>query len=45
VRATALDAAAAGFRTTVIEALCAGVAPETTEQALAEMRGAGITLA
>jgi nicotinamidase/pyrazinamidase len=45
VRATALDAAAAGFRTTVIEALCAGVAPETTEQALAEMRGAGIALA
>lgn len=44
VRATALDAAAAGFRTTVIEALCAGVAPETTEQALAEMRGAGIAL-
>jgi len=44
VRATALDARAAGFPTTVLLDLCAGVAPETTERALAELRGAGVTL-
>jgi nicotinamidase/pyrazinamidase len=45
VRATALDARANGFSTRVLTGLCAGVAPETTEKALAEMRGAGITVA
>jgi nicotinamidase/pyrazinamidase len=45
VRATALDAAAAGFDTTVLLGLCAGVAPETTEAALAAFREAGVTLA
>lgn len=45
VRATALDAVAAGFTTRVLLRQCAGVAPETTEAALAEMTGAGITLA
>ncbi len=44
VRATALDAVAAGFSTTVLLDLCAGVAPESTESALAEMRTAGIHL-
>src|SRR4051794_1322630 len=44
VRATALDAHREGFATRVIQDLCAGVAPESTEQALEEMRGAGITL-
>ncbi|MCO1653953.1 isochorismatase family protein [Pseudonocardia humida] len=44
VRATALDAAAAGFTTNVLLDLCAGVAPETTERALAELRGAGVTV-
>lgn len=44
VRATALDAAANGFSTTVLLDLCAGVAPETTEAALLEMRGAGVTV-
>jgi nicotinamidase/pyrazinamidase len=44
VRATALDAHREGFATRVIQDLCAGVAPESTEQALDEMRGAGITL-
>ena len=43
VRATALDAARAGFTTTVLLDLCAGVAPETTERALAEMAAAGVT--
>ncbi|MCW2716592.1 MAG: isochorismatase hydrolase [Pseudonocardia sp.] len=45
VRATALDSAAAGFPTTVLLDLCAGVAPGTTEAAIAEMRAAGITVA
>jgi nicotinamidase/pyrazinamidase len=44
VRATALDAAAAGFDTTVLLELCAGVAPETTDEALADLRGAGVAL-
>jgi nicotinamidase/pyrazinamidase len=44
VRATALDAVQAGFRTRVLQQLCAGVAPETTEAALAEMAVAGVAL-
>jgi len=44
VRATALDAAAAGFETRVLLDHCAGVAPDTTDAALAEMREAGIEL-
>ena len=44
VRATALDAAREGFETTVVEELCAGVAPETTAAALDDLRAAGITL-
>jgi nicotinamidase/pyrazinamidase len=44
VRATALDAAAAGFSTTVLLELCAGVAPETTEKALDDLRTAGVAL-
>ncbi|MCL8025610.1 isochorismatase family protein [Nocardioides bruguierae] len=45
VRATALDAVAAGFRTRVLTGLCAGVAPETTTRALTEMEAAGVTVA
>jgi nicotinamidase/pyrazinamidase len=45
VRATALDAAAAGFTTAVLLNLCAGVAPETTERALDQMRTARVRLA
>jgi nicotinamidase/pyrazinamidase len=45
VRATALDAARAGFATTVLLDLCAGVAPETTERALEELRAAHVHLA
>ena len=45
VRATALDAAKEGFDTTVLLELCAGVAPETTETALAALREAGVTVA
>ena len=44
VRATALDAAGAGFTTRVLIDLCAGVAPDTTEAALAELREAGVEL-
>jgi nicotinamidase/pyrazinamidase len=45
VRATALDAAREGFRVRVFTDLCAGVAPETTRSALAEMAEAGVTIA
>ena len=44
VRATALDAAKAGFEVRVLRELCAGVAPATTEAALAEMKAAGVRL-
>ncbi len=45
VRETALDARREGFETRVISGLCAGVAPETTEKAVADMRDAGVILA
>lgn len=45
VRATALDAVKVGFETRVLLDHCAGVAPDTTEAALAEMRADGITVA
>jgi nicotinamidase/pyrazinamidase len=44
VRATALDAAREGFTTRVLLDLTAGVAPETTERALDELRSAGVGL-
>jgi nicotinamidase/pyrazinamidase len=44
VRATAVDAAILGFRTTVLLDLTAGVAPSTVELALAELRVAGVAL-
>jgi nicotinamidase/pyrazinamidase len=44
VRATALDAASNGFTTRVLLELCTGVAPDSTQRALAEMRQAGISL-
>jgi nicotinamidase/pyrazinamidase len=45
VRATATDAATAGFATTVLLALTAGIAPDTVQAALSEMRTAGVELA
>jgi nicotinamidase/pyrazinamidase len=42
VRATALDAARAGFTTRVLLALTAGVSAQTTERALGEMQAAGV---
>lgn len=44
VKATALDAHRHGYSTTVLSQLSAGVADETTHQALNDMRDAGITL-
>ena len=45
VRATALDASATGFATRLLVDLCAGVAPETTAAALAELTAAGVEIA
>jgi nicotinamidase/pyrazinamidase len=45
VRHTALDSRKEGFETRVISALCAGVAPATTERAIAEMMAAGVLVA
>jgi nicotinamidase/pyrazinamidase len=45
VRATALDAVREGFDTRVLLAMTAGVALDTTERALVEMRSAGVRLA
>ena len=42
VRATALDAAAAGLPTRVLLGLTAGVDPRTTDEAIAAMRAAGV---
>jgi nicotinamidase/pyrazinamidase len=44
VRATALDASARGFDVRVLLDLCAGVAPQTTEASLAQLRAAGVEL-
>jgi nicotinamidase/pyrazinamidase len=44
VRATALDAAEEGFTARVLLDLTAGVAPETTQSALAQLREAGVEL-
>ena len=44
VRATAVDAARAGLRTTVLLDLTAGVAKTTVDRALDELRAEGVTL-
>jgi nicotinamidase/pyrazinamidase len=44
VRATALDAVRNGFDTRVLETLCAGVAPGSTDTALKEMQRAGVQI-
>lgn len=44
VRATALDSAREGFRTRVLLDLTAGVAADTTRQALVRLREAGVEL-
>lgn len=45
VRATALDAVAAGFATRLLSRLCAGVAPETTTAALSDLEAHGVQVA
>lgn len=44
VRATALDAIAAGFQTRLLGHLVAGVAPGTSAAAVEELRAAGVTV-
>ncbi|GAB3285395.1 isochorismatase family protein [Parasphingorhabdus pacifica] len=44
VRATALDAARAGLRTTVLLGLTAGVSQQTVDEGMAELRSAGVNL-
>ncbi|GAA2570203.1 isochorismatase family protein [Mycolicibacterium diernhoferi] len=44
VRATAVDAVAAGLRTRVLLPLCAGVAAESTAEALAVLRARGVEI-
>lgn len=44
VKATAIDAVDAGYKVRVVEGLSRGVAPDTTDQALDEMKAKGITL-
>jgi nicotinamidase/pyrazinamidase len=44
VRATAADAAKAGFRTNVLLGLTAGVAPGTTAEAIAALRDGGVAV-
>jgi nicotinamidase/pyrazinamidase len=44
VRATALDALSNGIATRVLSHLFAGLAPDTTDAAITEMRGAGVTV-
>jgi nicotinamidase/pyrazinamidase len=45
VRATALDAAAAGFRTTVLLDLTAGISADRVTKTLADFRDAGVATA
>ena len=44
VRATALDAVALGYQVILIKNLCRGVAPDTAQKALEEMRAKGIII-
>lgn len=44
VRATAIDAAKAGYKVIMIEELCRGVAPDTSKKALEEMKKAGVII-
>jgi nicotinamidase/pyrazinamidase len=44
VRATALDGLAAGYNVVLIKNLCRGVAPDTSQKAIEEMKGKGIVV-
>lgn len=43
-KATAVDALELGYRVRLLTDMCAGVAPETTEQALTDMQAAGVDI-
>ena len=43
-RATALDGVENGYRVRLLTSMCAGVAPDTTEAALTEMRSRGVVV-
>ena len=44
VKATALDGAALGYRVVLIRNLCRGVAPETSQKAIQEMKTTGVVV-
>jgi nicotinamidase/pyrazinamidase len=44
VRATALDGVAAGYHVVLIKNLCRGVAPDTSQKAIEEMKAKGIVI-
>jgi len=44
VRATALDAVAAGYKVILIKNLCRGVAPDTSQKAIDEMKSKGVAI-
>jgi len=44
VRATAIDAAKAGYKVIMINELCRGVAPDTSKKALEDMKKAGVII-
>jgi len=44
VRATSLDAIAAGYKVIVIKNLCRGVAPDTSQKAIEEMKSKGVVI-
>ncbi len=44
VRATSLDAVAAGYKVIMIKNLCRGVAPDTTQKAIEEMKAKGVVV-
>ncbi len=44
VRATSLDAVAAGYKVIMIKNLCRGVAPDTTQKAVEEMKSKGVVV-
>jgi len=44
VRATSLDAIAAGYKVIVVKNLCRGVAPETSQKAIEEMKAKGVVI-
>lgn len=44
VRATSLDAVAAGYKVIVVKNLCRGVAPDTSQKAIDEMKSKGVVV-